>query len=86
MGGTKKVSGRWGDRPLGRGEMGGYRGLKSARFFFIPHGAGCRPFRCARKQQDDAQEQTPDNHPNGSKSRTYFRSLVHSAFAHLWSR
>src|SRR5207237_4156041 len=38
-----------------------YRGLKSVHFF-IPHGAGSRPFRCARKQQDDAQEQTPDNH------------------------
>jgi hypothetical protein len=70
----RKMSGRWGDRPLGRGYRG-YRGLKSARLLLIPHKAGSRPFGCAREQQDDPQEQTPDNHPNGSKNRTSFRSL-----------
>jgi len=64
---TEKMSGRRGGRPLGRGGNGRVRGPKSARFF-IPHGARRRPFRCARKQQHDAQEQTPDNHPNGSKT------------------
>jgi hypothetical protein len=49
--------------------------LKSAGFF-IPHGAGRRPFRCARKQQHDAQEQTPDNHPNGSKTELTSDHLV----------
>src|SRR5277367_1905689 len=51
------------------------RGLKSVRFFISSRKARGRPFRCAREQQDDAQEQTPDNHPNGSEGRTYFRSL-----------
>jgi hypothetical protein len=55
------------------------RGLKSVRFFVTPHKARGRPFRCAREQQDDAQEQTPDNHPNGSEGRTHFRSLCDSA-------
>ena len=50
------------------------RGLKSVQFFVTPHKARGRPYRCAREQQDDAQEQTPDNHPNGSEDRTYFRS------------
>ena len=54
-------------------------GLKSVRFFVTPRKARGRPFRCAREQQDDAQEQTPDNHPNGSEGRTYFRSLCDSA-------
>jgi hypothetical protein len=62
-------------RAWGNGRV---RGLKSVRFF-IPHGAGRRLSRCARKQQNNAQEQTPDNHPNGSKSRAYFRSLDHFA-------
>jgi hypothetical protein len=44
----KKMSGRWGDRPLGRGD-GGYSNPKSVQFF--------RPFCCAREQQNDAQEQ-----------------------------
>jgi hypothetical protein len=48
----KKVSGRWGERPLGRGD-GGYCSLKSVRAF--------RPFYCAREQQDDTQEQTGHN-------------------------
>src|SRR6266851_2632251 len=46
------MSGRWGQRPLGRGD-GGYSNPKSVRFF--------RPFCCAREQQDDAQEQTGYN-------------------------
>ena len=45
----KKMSGRWGERPLGRGD-GGYCNQKSLWAF--------RPFRCAREQQDDTQEQT----------------------------
>jgi hypothetical protein len=45
----KKMSGRWGDRPLGRGD-GGYSNPKSVWFF--------RPCCCAREQQDDTQEQT----------------------------
>jgi len=45
----KKVSGRWGERPLGRGD-GGYCNPKLALIF--------RPFCCAREQQDDTQEQT----------------------------
>jgi hypothetical protein len=43
--------------------------------FISSHKARGRPFRCAREQQDDAQKQTPDNHPNGSEGRTHFRSL-----------
>jgi hypothetical protein len=54
---------------------GGYVGLKSVRVFISPRKARSRLYRCAREQQDDAQEQTPDNHPNGSEGRTYFRSL-----------
>jgi hypothetical protein len=61
---SKKMSGRWGDRPLGRGD-GGYSNPKSVRFFW--------PFCCAREQQDDTQEQTghyrcftPEN-PNDSR-------------------
>ena len=57
------------------GGNGRVRGPKSARFF-IPHGARRRPFRCARKQQHDAQEQTPDNHPNGSKTELTSDHLV----------
>jgi len=56
------MSGRWGERPLGRGD-GGYCNRKSVRAFW--------PFRCAREQQDDTQEQTshnrcrtPENPPN----------------------
>jgi len=43
------MSGRWGDRPLGRGD-GGYCNQKSLWAF--------GPFCCAREQQDDTQEQT----------------------------
>jgi hypothetical protein len=57
---AKKMSGRWGDRPLGRGEWR-VRGLKSVRFF-VPRKARGRSFRCAREQQYDTQEQTTDNH------------------------
>jgi len=71
----EKMSGRRGGRPLGRGGNGRVRGPKLARFF-IPHGAGRRPFRCARKQQHDTQEQTPDNHPNGSKTELTSDHLV----------
>ena len=60
----KKMSGRWGHRPLGRGD-GGYSNPKSVWFFW--------PFCCAREQQDDTQEQTghyrcstPEN-PNNSR-------------------
>ena len=45
----KKVSGRWGQRPLGRGD-GGYCNPKLVWFFL--------PFCCAREQQNDTQEQT----------------------------
>jgi hypothetical protein len=54
---------------------GGYRGPKSVRIFVTPRKARDGPFRCAREQQNDAQEQAPDNHPNGSEGRTHFRSL-----------
>jgi hypothetical protein len=49
------MSGRWGDRPLGRGD-GGYSGPKSVRFL---HPAQCawQAVCCAREQQDNAQEQ-----------------------------
>ena len=62
----KKKSGRWGDRPLGRGELRVY-GLKPAGLIVATRWARSGPFCCAREQQDDAQEQTPDNHPNGSE-------------------
>jgi hypothetical protein len=49
---AKKMSGQWGDRPLGRGD-GGYSNPKSVWFFW--------PFSCAREQQDGTQEQTGHN-------------------------
>src|SRR6266478_3688321 len=49
---TKKMSGRWGHRPLGRGD-GGNSNPKSVWFFW--------PFYCAREQQDDPQEHTGDD-------------------------
>src|ERR1700730_5770416 len=44
----KKVSGRWGDRPLGRGD-GGKRNPKLVQFFLS--------YRCAREPQYGTQEQ-----------------------------
>lgn len=46
--GAKKMSGRWGDRPLGRGD-GGKRNPKLAHFF--------QSLCCAREQQYGTQEQ-----------------------------
>ena len=75
----KKVSGRWGERPLGRGD-GGYCNLKSVGVFWS--------FCCAREQQDDAQEQTGHNQrntPEVQPTPDYLSSLragadlVHSA-------
>ena len=41
---------------------GGYRGLKSVRFFVTSRWARGGSLHCAREQQDDTQEQTTDNH------------------------
>jgi hypothetical protein len=68
---AKKMSGRWGERPLGRGD-GGYCNPELVRFFW--------PFRCAREQQDDTQEQTGYNRsvtpekPNHSRLLGQFAS------------
>jgi hypothetical protein len=59
---AEKESGRWGDRPLGAWGMEGTCGLKSARIFVTPDNARGRTFRCAREQQNDAQEQKAENH------------------------
>ena len=53
-------------------------GLESIRVIIASRWAWGGPFCCAREQQDDAQEQTPDNHPNGSEDRTNSRS--HESF------
>ena len=69
-GGSKKMSGRWGDRPLGRGD-GGYCNQKSLWAFW--------PFRCAREQQDDTQEQTGHyrcNTPEHPATSDYSASLL----------
>ena len=68
--GGKKVSGRWGDRPLGAWGNGGYRGLKSVRLFVI------RSLRCAREQQDDTQEQTGYNRRITPENPANFRLLA----------
>jgi len=60
------MSGRWGERPLGRGD-GGYCSLKSVQAF--------RPFHCAREQQDDTQEQTGHN-----RCRTPEKPLITSDY------
>src|SRR5207249_3010126 len=62
----QKISGRWGDRPLGRGD-GGYSNLKSVWFFW--------PFCCAREQQDDTQEQTGHYRRITPESQNNFRLL-----------
>src|SRR5437660_5549731 len=64
---SKKVSGRWGHRPLGRGD-GGYSNPKSVWLF--------RPFCCAREQQDDTQEQTSDYRRSTPVSQSNFRLLA----------
>jgi len=61
------MSGRWGERPLGRGD-GGYCSLKSVRTF--------QPFRCAREQQDDTQEQTSHNRCRTPENPANFRLLA----------
>jgi len=61
---TKKMSGRWGHRPLGRGD-GGNSNPKSVWFFW--------PFYCAREQQDDTQEQTGDYRCMTPESPNNFR-------------
>ena len=71
----KKVSGRWGERPLGRGD-GGYCNLKSVGVF--------RPFCCAREQQNDTQEQTGQNQrntPEVQPTPDYSPSLRASAYS-----
>jgi hypothetical protein len=70
----KKMSGRWGDRPLGRGD-GGYSNPKSVWFF--------RPFCCAREQQDDTQEQTGHYRcitPESQTTPDYLPSLFSTGF------
>ncbi len=61
---TKKMSGRWGHRPLGRGD-GGNSNPKSVWFFW--------PFYCAREQQDDRQEHTGDYRCMTPESPNHFR-------------
>jgi hypothetical protein len=61
---TKKMSGRWGHRPLGRGD-GGNSNPKSVWFFW--------PFYCAREQQDDPQEHTGDYRCMTPESPNNFR-------------
>src|SRR6266404_5210829 len=63
----QKMSGRWGERPLGRGD-GGYCNQKLVRAF--------RPFRCAREQQDDTQEQTSHNRCRTPENPANFRLLA----------
>src|SRR6267142_1838686 len=60
----KKMSGRWGERPLGRGD-GGYCSLKLVRAF--------RPFHRAREQQDGTQEQTGHNRCRTPENPNNFR-------------
>jgi len=73
----KKMSGRWGERPLGRGD-GGYCSLKSVRAF--------RPFHCAREQQDDAQEQTGHNCCRTPENPDNFRLPAQFVFHHIRRR
>ena len=74
---VEKMSGRWGERPLGRGD-GGYCNQKSVWAF--------RPFRCAREQQDDAQEQTGHNRCRTPESPANFRLLAQSVISHTFRR
>jgi len=74
---TKKMSGRWGERPLGRGD-GGYCSLKSVWAF--------RPFHCAREQQDDTQEQTGYNRCRTPQNPINFRLPVQFVFLHIRRR
>ena len=72
---TKKMSGRWGERPLGRGD-GGYCNPKSAWFFW--------PFCCAREQQDDTQEHTSHYRwvaPESQTAPDYLPSLPPAEFS-----
>ena len=71
------MSGRWGERPLGRGD-GGYCNQKSVRAF--------RPFRCPREQQDDAQEQTGYDRRIAPETPANFRLPVQFVFHHIRRR
>ena len=71
------MSGRWGERPLGRGD-GGYCNQKSVRAF--------RPFHCAREQQDDAQEQTGYDRRITPENPANFRLPVQFVFNHIGRR
>ncbi len=71
------MSGRWGERPLGRGD-GGYCSLKSVQAF--------RPFHCAREQQDDTQEQTGHNRCRTPENPDNFRLPAQFVFHHIRRR
>jgi hypothetical protein len=64
----KKKSGRWGDRPLGRG---GWRVLQPEASPFPPQ------FRCAREQQNEIQEQSG---PSLSAPEAVTNSRLHLRF------
>ena len=63
----KKVSGRWGHRPLGVGD-GGFVTGKSIRLTVVPRRW---PFHCARKQQKDTQDKDHDDHASASRAETH---------------
>jgi len=71
------MSGRWGERPLGRGD-GGYCSLKSVRAF--------QSVYCAREQQDDTQEQTGHNRCRTPENPSNFRLPVQFVFHHICRR
>jgi hypothetical protein len=73
----KKMSGRWGERPLGRGD-GGYCNQRLVWAFWS--------FCCACEQQDDAQEQTGYNRRITPENPANFRLPVQFVFHHIRRR
>jgi hypothetical protein len=67
---VEKCAGKKKERPVGGPAARAWElrvyGLKSVQQIIASRWASGGPFRCAREQKNDAQEQTPDNHPNGS--------------------